>query len=163
MSQQQTSDTGSQTDRRSGPSRARRGEVSPQEDGGQGRTTSADTVVTKIASMATRDVPGVYDLGGGMARTMGGIQERIPGSRGPSTTQGVSVEVGERQAAVDIDVVIEYGVPIAEVARGIRRGVIEALERMTGLEVVEVNIAVDDIDIPGDETGASGAQSDRVE
>jgi len=57
----------------------------------------------------------------------------------------VAVEVGERQAAVDIDIVAEYGVAIAELAAGIRRNVIAAVERMTGLQVTEVNIDVHDV------------------
>ena len=118
----------------------------------QGRTTIADTVVAKIAGMAAREVHGVHRLGGGAARAFGAIRERIPGSGGPNVSQGVSVEVGETQAAVDIDVVVEYGVAIADVAAGIRRNVIQSLQQMTGLQVVEVNIAVDDIHLPSDDT-----------
>ena len=65
--------------------------------------------------------------------------------------QGISVEVGEKQAAVDIDIVAEYGVSIADLATGIRRNVIAAIERMTGLEVVEVDITVHDVYIGDDE------------
>ena len=117
----------------------------------QGRTTIADTVVSKIAGMATREVNGVYRLGGGVARAFGAIRERIPGSGGPNVSQGVSVEVGETQAAVDIDIVAEYGVPIADLASGIRRNVVTSLEWMTGLEVVEVNISVNDVHLPTDD------------
>src|SRR5919199_6048291 len=108
----------------------------------QGKTTIADTVVSKIAGMAAREVSGVYQLGGGVARAFGAIRERIPGSGGPNVSQGVSVEVGETQAAVDIDIIAEYGVAIADLAAGIRRNVIHSIERMTGLQVVEVNISV---------------------
>jgi len=100
--------------------------------------------------MAAREVSGVYKLGGGAARTFGAIRERIPGSGGPSAAQGVAVEVGETQAAVDIDVVVEYGVSIADLATGIRRNVINSVQRMTGLQVVEVNVSVDDIHLPTD-------------
>jgi len=79
------------------------------------------------------------------------LLERIPGCGGPSASQGVSVEVGERQAAVDLDVVVEYGVAIADVAEAVRRNVITAVSRMTGLEVTEVNVSVDDIHVPGDD------------
>lgn len=61
------------------------------------------------------------------------------------------MEVGETQAAVDLQIVVEYGVAIAEVARLVRRNVITAIEQMTGLEVVEVNINVNDVFIPGDD------------
>lgn len=121
-------------------------------DSGQGATTIASSVVTKIASIAAKEVSGVHELGGNAARTFGAIRERIPGSGGPSTAQGVSVEVGERQAAIDLVVVVEYGVPIAEVAKGVRRNLISSVENMTGLEVVEVNVNVVDIYIPGVDT-----------
>nr|WP_296773943.1 Asp23/Gls24 family envelope stress response protein [Rhodococcus sp. (in: high G+C Gram-positive bacteria)] len=112
--------------------------------GSTGRTTIADTVVSKIAGIATREVEGVHDVGGGTSRAIGALRERIPGAR-VNQSQGVSVEVGERQAAVDIDIVAEYGVSIADLAAGIRRNVITAVERMTGLEVTEVNIVVHDV------------------
>lgn len=127
----------------------------------QGKTAIADTVVSKIAGIATRDVSGVYNLGGGAARTVGAIRERIPGSR-TNASQGVSVEVGERQAAIDIDVVAEYGVSISDLASGIRSNVINSVERMTGLEVVEVNISVNDIHLPSEDDDAD-EESGRVE
>lgn len=110
----------------------------------QGKTSIADTVVSKIAGIATREVSGVYDVGGGASRVVGALRERIPGAS-VNHSQGVSVEVGEKQAAVDIDIVAEYGVSLADLATGIRRNVIAALERMTGLEVTEVNITVHDV------------------
>lgn len=117
---------------------------------GQGRTTIADTVVQKIAGLAAREVSGVFKLGGGAARAFGAVRERIPGARA-SAGQGVAVEVGERQAAIDLDIVTEYGVAIAELAHSIRRNVISSIERMTGLEVTEVNISVDDVHLPSDD------------
>jgi uncharacterized alkaline shock family protein YloU len=112
-----------------------------------GRTTIADAAVAKIAGVATREVSGVYNMGKGAARTFGGIREHLPGASGPSYTQGVAVEVGDRQAAVDLDIVVEYGASIPDVADGVRRNVMSRVEGMTGLEVVEVNIAVDDVAI----------------
>ncbi|GAA5142902.1 Asp23/Gls24 family envelope stress response protein [Nocardioides marinquilinus] len=123
-------------------------EVAVRESGGlvsdQGRTSIADTVVSKIAGIATREISGVHALGGGAARAVGAIRERIPGSR-TNLSQGVGVEVGERQAAIDLDIVAEYGVSIADLAVAIRRNVIAAVEQMTSLEVTEVNITVHDI------------------
>ncbi|MEU5428642.1 Asp23/Gls24 family envelope stress response protein [Streptomyces olivoreticuli] len=116
----------------------------------RGRTTIADGVVEKIAGLAAREVPGVHTLGGGFARTLGAVRERVPGARS-SVTRGVKVEVGERQTAVDLDIVVEYGVPITAVAGEVRENVIAAVERMTGLEVVEVNIAVVDVRLPDDD------------
>ncbi|MBT2264669.1 Asp23/Gls24 family envelope stress response protein [Rhodococcus erythropolis] len=121
----------------------------------QGKTSIADTVVSKIAGIATREVSGVYDVGGGASRVVGALRERIPGAS-VNHSQGVSVEVGEKQAAVDIDIVAEYGVSLADLATGIRRNVIAALERMTGLAVTEVNITVHDVHLDegsDDETG----------
>ena len=129
----------------------------------RGRTSIADSVVTKIAGIATRQIDGVHDLGTGGTRAFGAIRQRIPGSTGPSITQGVSVEVGEQQAAIDLDVVIDYGVPIVDLAEGIRRNVIGAVERMTGLQVTEVNIAVDDIYIDSEEDSDQQQTPPRVQ
>ncbi|MER6416002.1 Asp23/Gls24 family envelope stress response protein [Streptomyces humidus] len=117
----------------------------------RGKTTMADGVVAKIAGMAAREAPGVHRLGGGMARAFGAVRERVPGGGGGAVTQGVKVEVGERQAAVDLDIVVEYGYSVVEVSGDVRTDVIGAVERMTGLEVVEVNIAVDDVHLPDEE------------
>ncbi len=114
----------------------------------QGKTAIADSVVSKIAGMAAREVDGVWKMGAGTARAVGSLRERLPGSGGPNVTSGVTVEVGETQAAIDLDLVVEYGVAIADLAQGVRRNVISAVERMTGLEVTEVNIAVDDVHLP---------------
>ena len=122
-----------------------------QLESSEGKTSIADGVVSKIAGIAAREVSGVYRLGGGTARAFGAIRERIPGSSGPNVAQGVSVEVGEKQTAVDLDVVVEYGVSIPDLAAAIRRNVISSLERMTGLEVTEVNVSVDDIHLPEDD------------
>ncbi|MFD7517513.1 Asp23/Gls24 family envelope stress response protein [Streptomyces niveus] len=126
--------------------------------GSRGRTTIADGVVEKIAGLAARDVIGVHAMGGtGMARTFGAVRERVPGSS-RSVSQGVKVEVGETQTAIDLDIVIDYGVAIADVAGTVREYVISAVERMTGLEVVEVNIAVSDVNLPGEEDDDSQSQ-----
>ncbi len=119
-------------------------------DASQGRTQVSDTVVQKIAGIATRDVSGVYELGGGAARAFGSVRERIPGAS-TNASQGVSVEVGEKQAAIDLDLVVEYGVAITDLAAAVRRNVISAIERMTGLEVVEVNISVNNVHLPSDD------------
>ena len=118
--------------------------------GSDGRTTIADVVVSKIAGIATREVNGVHAVGGSASRAIGALRERIPGAS-VNQSQGVSVEVGERQAAVDIDLVADYGVSIADLAAGVRRNVITAVERMTGLEVTEVNITVHDVYLAEDE------------
>lgn len=122
----------------------------------QGRTSIADTVVSKIAGLATREVSGVHDLGGNTARAVGAIRDRIGTSA--NLNQGVSVEVGERQAAVDVELIAEYGVSIADLAAGVRRNVVSSVERMTGLEVTEVNIVVLDVHVAGDELDDGAAR-----
>lgn len=116
-----------------------------------GRTSIADMVVAKIVGMAARDVTGVHGMGAGMSRAFGTMRERLPGVTGPGVTQGVAVEVGERQTAVDLDLVAEYGVSIPDLAGGVRRNVITAVEKLCGLEVTEVNIVVGDIHLPDEE------------
>ncbi|GGX42450.1 Asp23/Gls24 family envelope stress response protein [Streptomyces chartreusis] len=117
---------------------------------GRGRTTIADGVVEKIAGMAARDVVGVHTMGSGISRTFGAVKERVPGAS-KSVTRGVKAEVGEVQTALDLEIVVDYGVSIADVARAVRENVVAAVERMTGLEVVEVNIAVSDVKLPEEE------------
>ena len=120
-----------------------------------GRTTISDVVVAKIVSLATREVDGVYAMGTGTARMIGAVRQRVPGTR-TSDTQGVSVEVGERQAAADLDLVVEYGVSIPDLAAAVRGNVISAVERICGLEVTEVNVNVDDIHLPGEQDDTGG-------
>ncbi|MFF9221730.1 Asp23/Gls24 family envelope stress response protein [Streptomyces viridosporus] len=127
--------------------------------GSRGRTTIADVVVEKIAGTVARDVPGVYALGSGFARSMGSVRERIPGAgSGKSATRGVSVEVGELQAAIDLEIVVDYGVSVTDVAGAVRENVISAVERMAGREVVEVNIMVSDVKLPDEEDEGEGRQ-----
>ncbi|AYL35359.1 Asp23/Gls24 family envelope stress response protein [Streptomyces fungicidicus] len=126
---------------------ARRGTGAP---GARGRTTIADGVVEKIAGMAARDVFGVHAMGSGLSRTFGAVRDRVPGGS-KAVTRGVKAEVGELQTALDLEIVVDYGVSIGDVARDVRENVVAAVERMTGLEVVEVNIAVSDVKLPDEE------------
>jgi uncharacterized alkaline shock family protein YloU len=156
--------TSTESDTRTGSS-SERGvqKTSSRLSGPQGKTSIADSVVVKIAGMAAREMDGVYKMGAGAARAMGSLRERLPGSGGPSVSSGVAVEVGETQAAIDLDVVVEYGVSIVDLAQGIRRNVISAVERMTGLEVTEVNVAVDDVHLPDEpDDDEQSEQSPRV-
>jgi uncharacterized alkaline shock family protein YloU len=116
----------------------------------RGSTSIADAVVTKVAGVAAREVRGVYELGGGLARTVGSVTQRV--GVGDERTQGVSVEVGEREAAVDLTVVVEYGESIPRVSQAVRDNVIKRIEGITGLTVTEVNVSVDDLYFPGDDT-----------
>jgi uncharacterized alkaline shock family protein YloU len=124
-----------------------------------GTTSISSSVVAKIAGLATQEIPGVQAMGKSMTRAIGALRSKVPGGSA-ATTQGVSVEVGERQAAVDIDIVAYYGQSIVETADAIRQNVIDRIEGMTGLQVVEVNVSVDDLYIPSD--GSEGSQESRV-
>ncbi|MBJ7905833.1 Asp23/Gls24 family envelope stress response protein [Streptomyces sp. NPDC003656] len=123
----------------------------------RGRTTIADGVVEKIAGMAARDVVGVHAMGSGLARTFGAVRDRVPGGS-KAVTRGVKAEVGEVQTALDLEIVVEYGYSIGDVARAVRENVVAAVERMTSLEVVEVNIAVSDVKLPDEEDDEEPAQ-----
>ena len=125
-----------------------------------GTTTVEDSVVAKIAGLAAREVPGVHDLGGGAARAIGALRSRINQS---DQGQGISVEVGETQAAVDITVVAEYPIPLHHVADGIRTAVTTAIETLVGLEVTEVNVTITDVHIPSDDDSDSAADAPRVQ
>lgn len=116
----------------------------------RGRTTIADGVVEKIAGLAAREVIGVHAMGSGLSRTFGAVRDKVPGGS-KAVTRGVKAEVGEVQTALDLEIVVDYGVSISDVAGAVRENVITSVERMTGLEVVEVNIAVSDVKLPDEE------------
>lgn len=113
-----------------------------------GKNTVADGVVAKVAGIAAREVPGVFALGGGGARALGALRGAVGQD---DLTQGVRVEVGETQAAIDITIVVEYPAPIQQVADAVRTQVTNAITGMVGLEVVEVNVAVNDVHLPTDD------------
>lgn len=114
-----------------------------------GRTHIDEAVVEKVAGMSAREIPGVYDLGAAPARAVGAAMQRtgITEQRG----RGVAVEVGERQAAVDLTLVIEYGESIPRVTTEVRDNVSRRIEGICGLEVTEVNLEVNDLHFPGEE------------
>jgi uncharacterized alkaline shock family protein YloU len=114
-----------------------------------GQTTIGEGVVTRVAGLAAREVPGVHDLGGGAARAIGSVTQKV--GLGDVRTQGVTVESGEREAAVDLTLVIDYGESIPRTADAVRSQVIKRVEGITGLRVTEVNITVNDLYFPGDD------------
>jgi uncharacterized alkaline shock family protein YloU len=114
-----------------------------------GQTTIGEGVVSRVAGLAAREVPGVHDLGGGAARAIGSVTQKV--GLGDVRTQGVSVESGEREAAVDLTLVIDYGESIPRTADAVRSQVIKRVEGITGLSVTEVNITVNDLYFPGDD------------
>ncbi|WP_313818390.1 Asp23/Gls24 family envelope stress response protein [Citricoccus sp.] len=122
----------------------------------RGITTLEDTVVAKVAGMAAREVPGVYDMGNAARRAFSAVTERIPNSQ-TNVAGGIGVEKGETQTAIDVTVVVEYGASIVEVGNAIRRNVIDQVESATGLEVLEVNINVVDVHLPQADDDLSSA------
>ncbi len=115
-----------------------------------GVTTIDETVVAKIAGMAAREVPGVYDMGNAARRVFNAVTDRIPNAQ-TNVAGGISIEKGETQTAVDVTVVVEYGVSIVEVGNAIRRNIIQQVEGTTGLEVIEVNVNVTDVHLPDED------------
>jgi uncharacterized alkaline shock family protein YloU len=99
----------------------------------------APEVIAVIAGLATVEVGGVAGMSGGIA---GGIAELL-GRK--NLAKGVKVEVGQKEAAVDVSIVVEYGYRIPEVASEIQRSVKRSIETMTGLTVVEVNVHIHDV------------------
>lgn len=115
-----------------------------------GDTMIADTVVAKVAGIAAREVPGIYALGNAARRALSSLTERIPGSQ-TNVAGGIGVQKGERQTAIELSVIVEYGVSIVEVSEALRSNIIRAVEHATGLEVIEVNINVTDVHLPDEE------------
>lgn len=129
---------------------ARRGEGSAETE--RGATRIADAVVAKVAGIAAREVAGVHELGGGVARAFGGAARAVGGAGAvDERSQGVSVEVGQLETAVDLTMTVEYGESIPQVSEAVRNNVIKRVEGITGLAVTEVNVSVNDLYFPGDE------------
>lgn len=105
----------------------------------------ADDVVAVIAGVAVSEVPGVAEMAGGFA---GGITEVLSGKK--NLAKGIKVEVGEKDTKVDVNIIVEYGVRIPDVAFEIQNRVKKAVESMTGLEVLEVNVHVQGVNLPED-------------
>lgn len=123
----------------------------------KGTTTIADGVVAKVVGIAAREVAGVWQMGAAPARAINKATQRV--GIGDDRTQGVNVEVGTREVAADLTLVVEYGESIPRVADEVRANVIRRVEGVCGLDVTEVNIAVNDLHFPGDED----AEPNRVE
>ncbi|GAA3405460.1 Asp23/Gls24 family envelope stress response protein [Paenibacillus hodogayensis] len=99
----------------------------------------APEVIEVIAGLATVEVQGVAGMSGGFG---GGIAELL-GRK--NLSKGVKVEVGQREAAIDVSIIVEFGNRIPEVASSIQRNVKQTIESMTGLSVVEVNVHIHDV------------------
>jgi uncharacterized alkaline shock family protein YloU len=113
-----------------------------------GKTVIVDPVIAKIAGIAAREVPGVFALGGGAARLVGSIRDAIGNT---DLSQGVKVEVGETEVAADVTIVVEYPLPLQQVADQVRAAVAAAITDLIGMQVAEINVTVTDVHIPGDD------------
>ena len=98
----------------------------------------SNDVVASIAGVAVSEVPGVYGMAGGITE--------IFGKKG--LTKGIKVEVGEKETKIDVNIIVEYGARIPDVAFEIQNRVKQAVETMTGLKVANVNIHIQGINIP---------------
>jgi uncharacterized alkaline shock family protein YloU len=117
----------------------------------RGSTTIQDSVVAKIAGIAAQEVDGIR-MGGGASQTASNLLGQITGgSGGGGQSQGVSVEVGEEEAAVDLTMTAEYGKSIPQLTEAVRRNVVNRVENLVGLRVNEVNITVSNIFFPQQE------------
>jgi uncharacterized alkaline shock family protein YloU len=117
----------------------------------RGATTIQDGVVSKVAGIAAQEVDGVRMGSGGTSQAVGSIMSAVPGVGGGSESRGVSVEVGEVEAAVALSMSVEYGRTIHQIAEAVRSNVIRRVENLVGLRVTEVNITVNDIFFPQQE------------
>ncbi len=114
----------------------------------RGNTSIQDSVVAKIAGIAAQEVDGIR-MGGGASQAASGIMSSITGGSGTGgQTRGVSVEVGEEEAAVDLTMTTEYGKSIPQLSEAVRRNVVNRIENLVGLRVTEVNITVSNIFFP---------------
>ncbi len=114
-------------------------------ENGLGAVKIADEVVSIIAGLAATEIDGIAGMSGGL---VGGIAEML-GRK--NFSKGVRVEVGEREAAIDLYIIVKYGVRIPDVALAAQENIKRAIETMTGLSVVEVNVHVQGVHFPEEE------------
>jgi uncharacterized alkaline shock family protein YloU len=101
--------------------------------------------------MAAREIEGVHDLVA-IGSSIAGFAGRL--SRGDQRATGVNVEVGHREAAIDLNMTVDYGVSIPQLAAAVRQNIMDRVQAMTGLVVKEVNINAADLFFPGEDTSA---------
>lgn len=115
----------------------------------RGNTTISSSVVSQIAGIAAQEIEKVQ-MGGGATAAVGGFLQSVTGGStgGGNFSKGVSVEVGQEEAAIDLTMAVEYGHSVPQLTEAARRNVINRVENLTGLRVTEVNITVTDVQIP---------------
>jgi uncharacterized alkaline shock family protein YloU len=126
----------------------------------RGRTTIADEVVEKIAGIAAREVPGVYDLGGDVARVFSAVKERLHLGDEKTDNKGVSVKLEGKTAEITVVIVIEFGFQVFSVTEKVREKVISSVENLIGLEVTNVDVNVDDVHV--NDGGPVGDDEERA-
>lgn len=131
-------------------------EINQDLENEMGGVKISDEVVAIIAGIAATEIPGVAGMSGGIA---GGIAEML-GRK--NLSKGVKVEVGEKEAAIDLYIIVEYGCRIPDVAWEIQEKVKKSVETMTGLHVVEVNIHIQGVNIEKDHKKDGSEDSVRV-
>jgi uncharacterized alkaline shock family protein YloU len=122
----------------------------------KGTVRIADDVVAVIASIAANETEGIAGMSGGITE---GLARRVSGK---NFHKGVFVEVGEYEAAIDLRVIISYGAKIDETCRKLQKNVKDAVESMTGLRVVEVNVKVEGVEFPKEEKEVVLEPTNRV-
>ncbi|HEY8544501.1 MAG TPA: Asp23/Gls24 family envelope stress response protein [Acidimicrobiales bacterium] len=121
----------------------------------KGRIEVADEVVEKVAGLACMEVAGVADLGGDFERALESVREKI-GIGNKRGDQGIKAKINGREVSIDVTIMIEYGHVVMDVARAVKANVAAQTSRMLGLKVVEVNVTVDDVRMPGEKKRADG-------
>jgi uncharacterized alkaline shock family protein YloU len=124
-----------------------------------GDTTVTDGVIAKVAGLAVRDIPGVHALGGGAARVIGQLRDRIGQT---DLTQGIAVEAQEAGVAFQVTLVAEYGVPLQDVAADVRAAISDAVTGLVGRAVTRVDVTIADIVMPGEGSDDDAAEAPAV-
>ncbi|KML30622.1 MULTISPECIES: Asp23/Gls24 family envelope stress response protein [Priestia] len=114
--------------------------VKSQENTNQNTLTFEDQVIKKIAGMAANEIKGILSMSGGF---MSGLTDRFRSTE--DITKGINAEVGEKQVALDLKVIVEYGKNVPAIFSETVHNVKKSVHDMTGLEVVEVNMHVEDV------------------
>jgi uncharacterized alkaline shock family protein YloU len=123
------------------------------EDSDEGKTHISDIVVAKIAAAACREVGGIHDMGStGVGSAVTGALAAVTGGTDQQSTKGVSVQVGEHEAIVNVNIIVDYGARIPQIADALRSAITERLAILTGLTARAVNIEVSDVYFPPQQT-----------
>ncbi|WP_328303438.1 Asp23/Gls24 family envelope stress response protein [Actinomycetospora sp. NBC_00405] len=120
-----------------------------------GTTEVLPSVVQKVTAFSAREIPGVVALGASSSRAVGAVRQTLTGST--ENTAGVRVELENQTARIGLDVEIEYGVGARELVRALRRHVPKAVEEIAGVTVVELNVVITDVHLPGGDDVDAGA------